>query len=301
MKRIEYNNDQISVKRQCELLDVNRSRIYYKKKPFSTDDVDIMNEMRDVYVSYPFLGYRKLHAILRRNGRAHNLKKTERLAGLAGLKAIYQKKRTTLRDKTHSVYPYLLRDLEIARPNQVWQVDITYIKVGHGFVYLVALIDVFSRRIMGWSLSPFLDTMPCIEALENALREVTPEIVNSDQGAQFTSRLWCDKVESLKIKISMDGKGRWADNVYIERFWRSAKYEEVNLHGYETVQQARSSLAKYIMFYNSQRPHQALGYRTPDQVFEHGRKKEFTHKFDLTFGRPLTNFKVSEILGQIVS
>ena len=191
--------------------------------------------------------------------------------------------------------------MEINHPNQVWQVDITYIKVDHGFIYLVALIDVFSRRIMGWSLSPFLDTASCIEALENALVYGTPEIINSDQGAQFTSRLWCDKVEGLMIKISMDGKGRWADNVYIERFWRSAKYEEVNLHGYDTVQQARRSLAKYIAFYNGQRPHQALGYRTPDQVFEYDYKKGLSHKFDLDFGLPLTNLRDSEILGQTVS
>ncbi len=260
-------DDRVSKQRKCQLLDVNRSRLYYKKKPISEHDIELMNEMRDIYIQYSFFGYRKIHAILGRNGYNHNIKKTERLTRLAGIKAIYPKKKTTIRDKTHSVFPYLLKNMDIIRPNQAWQIDITYIKIRFGFVYLVCLIDIFSRRIMGWCLSPFLDTNSCIDALDQALTCAKPEIINSDQGCQFTSHIWCDNLNNHQIQISMDGKGRWADNIYIERLWRSIKYEMVYLHRFDTVLETKTALESYVAFYNEKRPHQALNYYTPNEIY----------------------------------
>jgi len=260
-------DDKVSKQRKCQLLEVNRSRLYYKKKPISEHDIEIMNEMRDIYIQYPFFGYRKIHAILGRNGYKHNIKKTERLASLANLKAIYPKKKTTIRDKSHSVFPYLLKNMDIIRPNQAWQIDITYIKIRFGFVYLVCLIDIFSRRIMGWCLSPFLDTNSCIDALDSALNYAKPEIINSDQGCQFTSHIWHNKLSNHQIQISMDGKGRWADNIYIERLWRSIKYEMIYLNRFDTVLETKTALESYVAFYNDKRPHQALNYYTPNEIY----------------------------------
>ena len=232
------------------------------------EDISLMNEIREIYTRYPFYGYRRIHATLQQMGYSHNRKRTERLMHIAGLKAIYPRKKTTVRNKAHAIFPYLLRDLKIERPNQVWDIDITYIKIRNGFVYLVCLIDVYSRMIMGWAISISLDTNVCLMALENALHKYIPEIINSDQGCQFTSHEWVDKLTNKKILISMDGKGRWADNIYIERFWRSAKYEVAYLQSFETVAQARVAFARYIEFYNMLRPHQALGYKTPEQAFK---------------------------------
>ena len=187
---------------------------------------------------------------------------------LAGIQAIYQKKKTTIRNAAHKVYPYLLRDMKIDRPNVAWGVDITYIRVKSGFVYLVGIIDIFSRRIMGWSISIFLETQSCLDAYDKALALAKPDILNSDQGCQFTSEAWTSKLAADGIKASMDGKGRWADNVYIERFWRSLKYESVYLQNFETVAQARVAIAQYIEFYNQERPHQVLEYKTPDAVYQ---------------------------------
>ena len=187
---------------------------------------------------------------------------------LAGLKAVYPGKKTTIRNLEHKVFPYLLRGLKIERPDQVWQVDITYIKMRNGFVYLVCLIDVFSRKIMGWALSTFLDTASCLEALNNALKYGNPEIINSDQGCQFTSAAWVEMLTQKGIFISMDGKGRWADNVYVERLWRTIKYENVFLHSFDTVTQAQIVLNRFIDFYNQKRFHQALNYHTPDAIYD---------------------------------
>lgn len=232
------------------------------------EDVELMNVIRDIYKQYPFYGYRRVHVELLKMGYLLNKKKTQRLMQLTGLRAIYPQKKTTIRNKDHAVYPYLLKGLSIDRPNQAWATDITYIKMPIGFVYLVALIDIFSRRIMGWSLSTFLDTRPCIEALENAFElGYTPEIINSDQGCQFTSNDWIEQLKQHNIAISMDGKGRWADNIYIERFWRSIKYEAIYLNSFENVSQVRTALKEYILFYNEKRPHQALNYRTPNEMF----------------------------------
>ena len=248
-----------------------RSAIYYKPKPAANDDAIIMNEMREIYLEHPCYGYRKMQVELRKLGFVVNRKKVYRLMRLAGLKAIYPEKKTTVRNLDHTVYPYLLKGLAIDRPDQVWQVDITYIKMRRGFVYLICLIDVYSRRIMGWSLSIFLDTQSCLEALSEALRLYQPEIVNSDQGCQFTSKAWVEALAQGKIKISMDGKGRWADNVYIERLWRTIKYEHVFLRSFDDVQQARDSLGAFIKHYNNQRSHQSLNYHTPSAI--HSLKK----------------------------
>jgi len=243
-----------------------------------------MNEMRDIYQETPFYGYRRITVGLRERGFLVNHKKVQTLMSLTGMEAIYPVKRTTIRNQDHKVYPYLLRGMVIDRPNQVWQVDITYIKMRQGFVYLVCLIDVFSRKIMGWSLSTFLDTASRLEALNNALKYGAPEIINSDQGCQFTSAAWVEALTQKSIFISMDGKGRWADNVYVERLWRTIKYENVFLHSFDTVAQARLTLRKFITFYNEKRYHQVLNYHSPDVVYSLKRiptKQELFESFRL--------------------
>ena len=281
---VEHGNASLGIKRKCELLNIVRSTMYYKPKSSVKDDVEIMNEIRDIYQETPFYGYRRITIGLRERGFVINRKKVQVLMSLADIQAVYPVKRTTIRNHDHKVYPYLLRGMLIDRPNQVWQVDITYIKMRHGFVYLVCLIDVFSRKIMGWALSTFLDTASCLDALNNALKYGTPEIINSDQGCQFTSAAWVEALTQNGIFISMDGKGRWADNVYIERLWRTIKYENVFLHSFDTVNQARLTLSKFITFYNEKRYHQALNYRSPDVVYSLKRiptKQELFESFRL--------------------
>lgn len=263
---VEYPVEKIDIKKQCELLGIARSGIYYSPKAAENNDAIIMNEIREIYQKYPFYGYRRIHVELAKIGFHINHKRVQRLLSTAGIKAIYPGKKTTVRNPDHKTYPYLLRHLKIERPDQVWQVDITYIKTRHGFVYLVALIDVFSRKIMGWALSTFLDTNSCLQALQNALQQGIPEIINSDQGCQFTSSMWTNILKEKNIKISMDGKGRWADNVFVERLWRSVKYESVYLQSFDTVKQARDALSEYLDFYNYLRPHQALNYHTPCEI-----------------------------------
>jgi len=265
---VEHGSEAVDTKRKCELLNVVRSTMYYKPKERENNDVIIMNEIQDIHQEMPSYGYRKMMVELRHRGIVANHKKVQRLMMAVNIEAIYPAKKTTIRNPDHKVFPYLLRGLEIERPNQVWQVDITYIRMRNGFVYLVCLIDVFSRKIMGWSLSTFLDTQSCLEALNNALKCGTPEIVNSDQGCQFTSVAWVQALTQREILISMDGKGRWADNVYIERLWRTIKYESVYLHSFDTVSQAREVLGKYLDFYNKKRSHQALNYHTPCVIYE---------------------------------
>jgi len=267
LELLERKNS-LSIKRKCELLHLNRSGLYYEKKPITEQDVELMNEIRDIYTECPFYGYRKIRAVLIMRGYKINHKKVQRLMHSIGLRAICPKRITTTPNKSNMVYPYLLNDIDIIQPNQAWQIDITYIKIRSGFVYLVCLIDVYSRRIMGWNISIFLDTASCIQALEMALLSAKPDIINSDQGCQFTSDNWCHLLMLNDIKISMDGKGRWADNMYIERLWRTIKYELVYLHRFETVQDARVAIGNYINFYNTRRPHQALRYNVPDNVYK---------------------------------
>ena len=246
-----------------------RSTLYYKPKPKDlSTEMNIVNEILEICQRYPYYGYRKIQVLLIARGYEINHKKLQRLLSQLGLKAIYPKRKTTIRNKQHKVYPYLLKDLVIDRPNQVWQVDITYIKINGGYVYLNCLIDVYSRKVMGWALSTFLDTQPCIEALEMALKHGKPDIINSDQGCQFTSELWTEYLSNACIKISMDGKGRWVDNIYVERLWRTIKYEAVFLNCLESVVHARQVITEFIEEYNSKRPHQALNYHTPNAVYE---------------------------------
>lgn len=264
---VEHDNE-LGFKAKCELLNVARSSMYYKSKQPDASVDKIAKEILEIRNEFPYYGYRRITVELRKKGLIVNHKKVHKLMSELGIKTIYPKKQTTLRNLQHKVFPYLLRDIKIERPNQVWQVDITYIKIRGGFVYLICLIDVFSRKIMGWKLSTFFDTTACLEAFNDALQHGTPEIINSDQGSQFTSDSWTCTLQEKSIFISMDGKGRWADNVYIERLWRTIKYEMIHLHSFDTVEQVRNALSKYIISYNQQRPHQSLNYHTPDYVFD---------------------------------
>lgn len=264
---VECRDEVLGFKRKCELLMVPRGSMYYKPKMPSNNDEIIINELLDIHKETPSYGYRRKEVALRERGYKVNHKRVLSLCRKANICAIYPGKKTTIRDQNHRVYPYLLRGLTIDRPNQVWEVDITYIKIRGGSVYLICLIDVFSRKIMAWKLATSLDTASCLEALNNALIHYIPEIINSDQGCQFTSDAWVSVLKNHGIKISMDGKGRWADNIYIERFWRTAKYEEVYLFYFDTVEQARQAIGNYITFYNTRRYHSKLNYHTPDAVF----------------------------------
>jgi putative transposase len=246
---------------------VNRSSFYYEPVELKQDTITLMNEIRDIWQAYPFYGYRRIHAVLKRQGWQVNRKRIQELMNTMEIQAIYPKPKTTIPSKTHKVYPYLLKDLKIDRPNQVWATDITYIKMNPGFVYLIAIIDLYSRYIISWRLSITLDVSFCCEALEEALLQEKPEIFNSDQGSQFTCEKWTQILSSQGILISMDGKGRCIDNIYCERLWRAIKYEEVYLRSYDSVSQARESIGNYIEFYNHQRPHQSLGYETPAEVY----------------------------------
>jgi putative transposase len=252
---------------------LNRSTLYYKGKPADIDDFDLLNSIRDIWERYPFYGYRRITNELRLTGINVNRKRVQRVMVWGGIQAIFPGPNTSRRNKLHAVHPYLLRDLNITHPNQVWMVDITYLRMPNGFMYLVALIDVHSRYVVGWSLSNTLDTAFCIDALKWGLAYAEPEIINSDQGCQFTSEDWINFLREWNIKISMTGKGRCLDNVYIERFWRSFKREEFYLNEYGSVKELRQAIGAYIEFYNRRRGHQSLGYKTPAAVyFEQERK-----------------------------
>lgn len=236
--------------------------------------MDLMNEVRNIYEKHCFFGYRRIAAKLNQQGVRVNRKKVLRLMRKMGLQAVYPRKKLSLKGKEHRVYPYLLNKHPPTRANDCWAVDITYIRIKGGYAYLTGVIDWSSRRIMGWSLSPFLEARACIEALKEGLKEATPKIVNSDQGSQFTGTEWIEKLKEEGIKVSMDGKGRCIDNIKIERFWRSLKYEEVYLRSYESIEEARKGIKSYIEFYNRSRPHQSLNYRTPEEVYwERGREE----------------------------
>lgn len=220
-----------------------------------------------LYLATPFYGARKIAACLKSQGYPVNRKRVRRLMQLMGIRAIYRRPKTSQPAPGHKVYPYLLKDLEITRPNRVWAADITYIPMAHGFLYLVAIIDWYSRYVISWRLSNTLDADFCVAVLEEALSKGTPEIFNTDQGSQFTGKAFTGLLEQHGIKISMDGKGRYNDNLFIERLWRTVKYEEVYLKAYEDGREARISLGEYFRFYNTSRPHQSLGYRTPAEVY----------------------------------
>jgi putative transposase len=233
------------------------------------DDSELMNQIHDIWNSTPFFGYRKIWSILRHLGYLVNRKRIQRLMRIMKLQAIYPKKKLSKGNPAHAKYPYLLKNLIINKPNMALCTDITYIKMTIGFVYLVAIIDVYSRYVLGWRLSTTMEMEFCLEMLEEILQRVTPEFLNTDQGSQFTSPEWIARVESSGAKVSMDGKGRWADNIPIERFWRSLKYEGILLHSYKSVAEAREAIGTYLQFYNEQRPHQSLDYETPGRVYRH--------------------------------
>jgi putative transposase len=227
-----------------------------------------MRRIDELHFNYPFAGSRMLRGLLWQQGLEVGRRHIKTLMNKMGIEAIYRKPRTSKPAEGHRIYPYLLRNLSITRPNQVWAMDITYIPMARGFIYLAAVVDWFTRRVISWRLSITLETNFCIEALEEAIsRNEKPEIFNTDQGSQFTSNAFVEKLEKNGIKVSMDGKGSWRDNVFVERVWKSVKYEEVYLHAYETVHEARTSIGKYLEFYNSIRPHSSLDGFTPDQVY----------------------------------
>ena len=265
----------LPVVRQCEILELARSTAYYTAKPTSPEDLALMRRIDELHLDYPFAGSRMLRDLLRNEGRAVGRRRVRRLMQKMGIEALYRKPNTSRRHAAHPIYPYLLRQLSIERPNHVWATDITYIPMRRGFVYLVAIVDWYSRRILAWRLSNTLTTDFCIEALQEALLCYgAPEIFNTDQGSQFTSTEFTGVLKEHGIRISMDGKGCWRDNVFVERLWRTIKYDEVYLKAYDSVSHAKASLGEFITFYNSRRPHQTFAGKTPDMIYFAGLPQE---------------------------
>ncbi len=268
---LDRDHGKLSIRRQCALLGVARSGVYRAPRPANDNDLAVMRRLDELFTAWPFLGSRRLAALLRADGHAINRKRVQRLMRRMGLAALGPKPRTTRPAPGHKIFPYLLRGLAIDRPNQVWAADITYIPIGRGFLYLVAVIDWASRAVLAWRLSNTMDVSFCVSALEAALaRFGTPAIFNTDQGSQFTSAAFTGRLAAAGVKISMDGRGRWMDNVFIERLWRSLKHEDVYLKGYADGREARAGIGAWIAFYNSRRPHQALANRTPMAVWRDG-------------------------------
>jgi putative transposase len=259
----------LPVTRQCQLLNLSRSSVYYQPAGASDEDLRLMRRIDEMHLKRPFYGSRRIRDWLQDEGFAVNRKRVQRLMRQMGITALYPKANTSRPGKGHKIYPYLLKGLDIDRPNQVWAADICYVPMARGFVYVVAIMDWYSRKVLAWQVANTMDADFCVEALEEALcRYGTPEIFNTDQGAQFTSEAFTGALKAAGIRISMDGKGRWVDNVFVERLWRSLKYEEVYLKAYETVAEARQGMANYFRFYNRERRHQGLNRQTPDQVYE---------------------------------
>jgi len=258
----------VPVTRQAELLDLSRSSVYYTPRPLSDRDLGLMRRLDELHLQMPFYGSRKLTRELQKEGHDVGRRHVVTLMRRMGIEAIYRRPRTSIPAREAAIRPYLLGNLTIDRPNQVWASDITYLPMAHGFLYLVAILDVASRKVLAFRLSNTLTADFCVEALEEAMaRFGAPGIFNTDQGSQFTCEEWTEVLDDAGVAVSMDGKGRWIDNVFIERLWRSVKYEEVYLHGYTNGTEARTSLTKYFGFYNARRSHQALEYRTPDEVY----------------------------------
>jgi putative transposase len=267
---IEPDNTKLSVSRQCELIGLARASYYRAKKVvIETDEnLDLMRIIDEEYMRHPFYGSRKMRDYLRRQGYKINRKRVQRLMQNMGIMSVAPKPGTSLGNKAHPKYPYLLRDLDITRVNQVWCADITYVRLPGGFVYLVAVMDWYSRKVLSWEISNSMEDSFCVSALERAIRLYgAPEIFNTDQGAQFTGSEFTSVLKANNIKISMDGKGRWMDNVFIERLWRSVKYEDIYIYEYRTLGQLRTGLNKYFQFYNHERPHQSFDIATPDEVY----------------------------------
>jgi putative transposase len=269
---VELGHPQLRVSRQCELLGLARSSFYYEPARETPENLELMRLIDEHYTACPFYGSRRWTAWLHRQGHEVNRKRVQRLMRLMNLVAIYPKPRLSAADRQHKVYPYLLRDVAIVRPNQVWSSDITYVPLTRGFMYLAATIDWYSRYVIAWRLSNTLDGSFCLEMLDEALSLGKPEVFNTDQGVQFTQRAWTSRLESAGVAVSRDGKGRCLDNVFVERLWRSVKQEDIYLKGYDAVPLLQEGLAAYFPFYNTQRPHQSLDYRTPAQVYGQSRR-----------------------------
>jgi putative transposase len=267
---IEPVHPSLSIGRQCALLGLSRSAYYYVSQGESPENIRLMHRIDELFTKYPFYGVDKMTAHLSRQGPTVNHKRIRRLMRKMGLEAIYPKPTLSHANREHKVYPYLLRDLPIVRPNQVWCTDITYIRLMEGFVYLVAIMDWYSRYILSWELSISLETAFCVSALERAILTAIPDIFNSDQGCQFTSLAFTERLTEAGVKISMDGRGRCYDNIFIERLWRSVKYDKVYLCDWQHVHEAQTGLDEYLTFYNNERPHQSLQQKTPFEVYCHG-------------------------------
>jgi putative transposase len=264
---IDRDHD-LPVTRQAQALGLSRSTIYYKPRPVSAEDLEFMRRLDALHLDFPFAGARMLRDLLRREGLFVGRRHVATLMKRMGIAAIYRRPNTSKPAPGHKIYPYLLRGVKIERPDQVWAMDITYIPMARGFVYLAAVVDVFSRRVLAHGVSITMEAAFCVEALEEALaRHGRPEIFNTDQGSQFTSADFTGVLLDAKVAISMDGKGAWRDNVFVERLWRSVKYEEVYLHAYDSVSEARASIARYLALYNARRPHSSLDGRTPDEAY----------------------------------
>jgi putative transposase len=264
---VDRDHAEISIRRQCELLGVGRAGLYYEPLGESAENLKVMRLLDEQYTRTPFYGSRKMTEWLRTKGFEVNRKRVSRLMSLMGIEAVYPKPKLSQPAEGHTIYPYLLGGVEVSRVNQVWSTDITYIRMAQGFVYLAAVMDWFSRYVLSWSLSLTMELDFCVEALKRALRRGRPEIFNSDQGSQFTSERFTGALAAREIAISMDGRGRCMDNIFIERLWRSLKYEEVYLKDYASVMEARTGIDSYFRFYNDERLHQSLDYRTPAALY----------------------------------
>ena len=267
---IETSHPDLSVVRQCALLGISRSGLLYTPVSLNPEDLELMRLLDEQYTRLPFYGVRRMTAWLHTLGSTADVKRVRRLLRGMGIEAVYPKPRLSLGNLQHRKFPYLLRGVPIQRVNQVWSTDITYIRLRQGFVYLTAILDWYSRYVLAWRLSNTLDAAFCVEALKEALRRGCPEIFNSDQGVQFTCEEFLSVLEGAGVKISMDGRGRVFDNIFVERLWRTVKYEEVYIHDYETVADAETGLARFFPFYNAERLHQSLGYQTPGKIFSLG-------------------------------
>lgn len=265
---IEKENPNLSINKQCKLIGVCRATFYYKPKPVSEMDLKFMAKIDMQYLKTPFYGYRRMTVFLQREGFRIAFKRVRRLMRLMGIEAIYRKPKTTISNPEHKTYPYLLKDHAIEKPNQVWATDITYIPMKYGFLYLVVIMDWVSRYVLSWKLSNTLEASFCCETLQEALLLYEkPDMHNSDQGSQYTSQEYINILIAHSIQISMDGRGRYMDNIFVERLWRTVKYEEVYLKAYETVADARAQIGAYFKFYNEERPHSSLEYKTPKEIY----------------------------------
>ena len=275
---VEPGNASVSVARQCELLGLNRSTLYYRERPPTGEDIELMRRLDGQYTETPFYGYRRMTVWLRSAGYAVNHKRVSRLMKVLGLEAIYPKPNLSRPNKEHLIYPYLLRGVEITQSDKVWATDITYIRMGGGFIYLLVIIDWHSRYVIDFEVSNTLESSAFVRCLKRAIQTGKPEIFNSDQGSQFSSIEWIKVLVAGGIQISMDGKGRCFDNIFVERLWRTVKQEEVYLNEYQDVWQADDCLRKYFEFFNHRRPHQSLGYKTPAEIYRSGKKSIAANK-----------------------